>query len=147
MTDRVLHATFNWRGGTHRFALPMGGAFMTSGANGGPPQLWAEHGVMDPHARLRRLLLGLSTVDDVAQTIRGGLIGGGQFRRKVADVEKLVRDHVLLRPLAESTPLAKAILLVALFGVSPEVADTPVDASAVADAATADHLSALQGVE
>ena len=56
----------------------------------------------------------------------------------------LMNDHVLSRPLAYSLPLAKAILLVALFGVPVEMADSPVDASEVADAATSDHLNALE---
>lgn len=134
MTDRALHATFTWAGGTHRFALPME-------ATGGLPQ---RHGVGDPHPRLRRLLTGYWTVPDVSETIRGGLVGGKAFRALSPGLEAIIADHVLKRPLAESVPLAKAILLVALFGIPAELADKAVEASTVADAATEGHLNALE---
>lgn len=134
MADRALYAHFTWDGGTHRFALPMrdhlGIAFQ-----------W--HSVHDPFPRLRRLLADAWTVDDVAGTIKGGLIGGGAFKAHDTALTLLINDHVLSRPLADSLPLAKAILLVALFGVPTDMAGRAVDASEVADAATADHLNAL----
>lgn len=137
MTDRALHAHFTWAGGSHRFALPMrdhmGLAFQ-------------HHGVNDPFPRLRRLLTDAWTVDDVVGTIKGGLIGGKAFKAHDTALTLLMSDHVLSRPLADNLPLAKAILLVALFGVPAEMADSPVDASEVADAATGDHLKALEDV-
>lgn len=136
MTDRVLYAHFKWAGGTHRFSLPMrdhmGIAFQ-------------HHGIHDPFPRLRRLLTDAWTVEDVAGTIRGGLIGGGAFKAHDTELTLLLSDHVLSRPLADSLPLAKAILLVAIFGVPADMADSPVDAATVADAATGDHLKALEG--
>ena len=134
MTDRALYATFTWAGGTHRFALPME-------EMSGLPQ---RHGVSDPHPRLRRLLTGYWTVDDVSGTIRAGLVGGTAYRALSPALEAVIGDHVLKRPLAESVPLAKAILLVALFGIPAEMAGRPVDAATVADAATEAHLNALE---
>lgn len=134
MTDRALHATFTWAGGTHRFALPMQ---HNHGLN------FQAHGVIDPHARLRRLLTGDWTVRDVADTIRGGLVGGKAFKNLSPMLDDTIKKNVLARPLAASVPLAKAILLVALFGVPADLADEAVDASEVADAATTDHLNAL----
>ncbi len=134
MTDRALYATFTWAGGTHRFALPME-------EMGGLPQ---RHGVNDPHPRLRRLLTGYWTVPDVSETIRGGLVGGKAYRALSPTLEAVIKDHVLKRPLAESVPLAKAILLVALFGIPADMADRAVDAATVADAATEAHLNALE---
>lgn len=137
MTERVLHARFRWAGGVHRFALPMRDFHGMTGM----PQ---THGVDDPHARLRRLLTGFWTVNDVVGAIKGGLIGGRSFRRLSPELDAIIDMHVLKRPLAESVPLAKAILLVALFGIPAELADKVVDAATVADAATEAHLNALE---
>ena len=134
MTDRALHATFIWAGGTHRFALPMQRAH---GLN------FQHHGVTDPHPRLRRLLTGLWSVSDVVETVRGGLVGGKAYKNLSPALDDVLKAHVLQRPLAESVPLAKAILMVALFGIPVDLADKAVAASAVADAATDDHLAAL----
>lgn len=135
MTARALHATFTWAGGTHRFALPME---HDHGLN------FQRHGVTDPHPRLRRLLTGAWSVRDVADTIRGGLVGGKGFKNLSPALDDAIKLNVLNRPLAESVPLAKAILLVALFGIPADLADKAVDASTVADAATQDHLNALE---
>lgn len=132
--DRVLYAHFTWAGGTHRFALPM-----DDNALG---LQW--HGVQDPHPRLRRLLTGAWTVDDIVATVRGGLIGGRSFSAYSVALQDTIRRHVTAQPLADNLPLAKAILLVALFGVPKKLADTAVDASVVADVATDDHLQALE---
>ena len=40
-------------------------------------------------------------------------------------------EHVLKRPLAESVPLAQAILAVALYGVRPEIAEAGMTADQV----------------
>lgn len=123
MTERVLHAHFAWAGGHHRFALPLDERSV----------MW--HQVRDPHPRLKRFIAGDWTIDDVSGTIRGGLIGGRSA--DLATANELVAAHVHTRPLAESGALAKAILMVALFGIPAEWAETPVDVSAVMDQAEA----------
>lgn len=134
MIDKALHATFNWAGGTHRFALPME---ETHG-------LHQRHGVTDPHPRLHRLLTHGWSVEDVTGTIRGGLIGGRSFKALDPELDSVIRTHVLRRPLAEGATLARAILLVALFGVPADTADTPVDAATVGDTATDAHAEAVK---
>jgi hypothetical protein len=62
---------------------------------------------------LNRLASGQWRVDDVIETIRLGLEGGGM---KKADARKLVDQFVAERPLTLSVMTAQAVLMTALFG-------------------------------
>ena len=62
---------------------------------------------------LNRLTSGQWRVDDVIETIRLGLEGGGM---KKEDARKLVARHVEDRPLTLSVMTAQVILMAALFG-------------------------------
>lgn len=139
MTDRVLYAHFRWAGGTHRFALPME-------FHAGLPTLPQKHGISDPQPRLSRLLLNANNVADVVATIRGGLIGG-KAHKPGEELDRVVLKSVLQQPLAPSATLAKAILLVAIFGIPKGLADTAMDPSDIVSQATDDHVKALEGVK
>ena len=125
MTDRVLYANFNWSGGRHRFALPMDYASV----------LW--HQLPDPHPRLRRLLSGEWDIHDVTLSVRAGLIGGRAFlATDTTALDAIIDEHIIRKPLAEGAVLAKAILLVALFGVPKRIADAGVTPAEIVNAAT-----------
>lgn len=66
-----------------------------------------------PYALLRRIQAGDWKVDDLRQTIRLGLIGGGHEPGKAAELMKL---HVDARPWLESVAPAILILMAALTG-------------------------------
>jgi|SRR5215207_218509 len=59
-------------------------------------------------------------VDDVREPIRVGLIGGGMIPPKAT---ALVKRYVDDRPLAESVPIAMAILMCAIVGVPGDPPD------------------------
>ena len=86
---------------------------------------------------LNRLTSGQWRVDDVIETIRLGLEGGGM---KKADARKLVDAHVLERPLTLSVMTAQVVLMSALFG-DP---DDPVG-EAPAGVETTTHSRAANG--
>jgi hypothetical protein len=66
-----------------------------------------------PMELLRRFLRGTWRLDDVRETLRLGLIGGGMEPiRALSSVARYVDD----RPLAESVPPAQAVISVLLFG-------------------------------
>jgi hypothetical protein len=69
-----------------------------------------------PYVILQRLTNGQWRIQDISETIRLGLIGGGQ---KPVDAVKLVRTYVEARPPLENVLVAQAILGTALIG-SPE---------------------------
>lgn len=60
-----------------------------------------------------RVNQGAYKLNDLRETIRLGLIGGGM---KPVEALKLVRSYVDERPLAESVPIARAILFGLMFG-------------------------------
>lgn len=70
-----------------------------------------------PFAALARMIAWTPMVDDIRETIRLGLVGGGM---KPTDALALVRTYVDERPLAESLPDAILILQAALMGVPDE---------------------------
>jgi hypothetical protein len=72
-----------------------------------------------PFALQQRMLKGDWRVQDLAETVRWGLIGGGMVP---LEATKLVRLFVETRPLLETLPVAMAILAAALIG-HPEEAD------------------------
>ena len=72
-----------------------------------------------PHFIHERLCTRRWMVNDVTETIRLGLEGGGTSK---SDARKLVKTYVEDRPLTESVLTAQAILLASLFG---QVDDQP----------------------
>lgn len=66
-----------------------------------------------PLELFRRLGQGTWRVDDVRETLRVALIGGGM---KPDDALRLVRLYVDERPLTESVLPAQAVLMMALYG-------------------------------
>jgi tail tube GTA-gp10-like protein len=73
-----------------------------------------KDGPSGPLKILRRLGDGSWLVQDVRETIRLGLVGGGMG---APDALKLTRSYVDERPWAESVPVARAILFAAAIGV------------------------------
>lgn len=70
-----------------------------------------------PLALLKRLEGGDWRIQDISETIRCGLIGGG---KTPAEAFKLVKRYVMERPPMENLVLAKGILLIALVGAPEE---------------------------
>lgn len=95
-----------WADGIHKFRLPIGQLReLQEKTDCGPMEL------------VNRLLRGTWRVDDVRETIRLGLIGGGTEPTRALS---LVMRYVDARPLAESVPMAQAILSVLLFGLEED---------------------------
>lgn len=95
--------TTDWADGTYTFRLTVSRAIELEQKCGAP------FGTV-----LRRLESGRDFyVNDVRETVRLGLIGGGT---KPDDAVRLVRLYVDERPLAENMPLARLILLGIMFG-------------------------------
>jgi hypothetical protein len=138
---RTTKVRLIWAGGTHDFRLVFGQPEPSRYAVGVPaaPVRVGDH----ERAVLGRLLNDTWGADDLVNTIRAGLIGGGGFRPTYdplvgntwPDVANLVREHVAERPLVESVSLATAILVSAVFGNAPELAGMAVDLAAYAEAA------------
>lgn len=82
----------------------------------GPP---SDRQPSGPLRILRRLEGDQWLAQDVRETIRLGLIGGGM---KAEDAVLLVKRYVDGRPLAESRPIAHTVLLAALVGVKDDAA-------------------------
>lgn len=94
--------TLRWGDGEHDFRLALGNLRELQDKTGaGPMEL------------LRRLSDGRWRVDDVRETLRVGLLGGGA---KPAEASKLVERYVDERPRAESVPVAQAVLMFTLYG-------------------------------
>lgn len=70
-----------------------------------------------PYVIYRRLMMGGWKLEDISNTIRLGLIGGGMTPEKALN---FVRDYVEARPPLESIPLAQGILGTALQGAPDE---------------------------
>jgi hypothetical protein len=104
--SRAADVTFDWADGTYRFRLPYGQLAELQERTGCGPQLL-----------LQRVVDGAWKVDDLRETIRLGLIGGGLEPVKAL---ALVRRYVEERPLLESVTPARLILSAALFGVEGE---------------------------
>lgn len=75
-----------------------------------------------PAHLLQRLTDGTWRVDDIRETLRLGLIGGGMTP---SEALALCRRYVDDRPLLESLPLARAVLLVVLLPVEGDVPKPP----------------------
>lgn len=70
-----------------------------------------------PYVIYRRLMMGAWKLEDISNTIRLGLIGGGMTPEQALN---FVRDYVEARPPLESIPLAQGILGIALQGAPDE---------------------------
>lgn len=107
-----------WPGGEHCFALPIELLrALEQKCDAGPAWI------------LGRLGSSQWRVDDVVETIRLGLEGGGMHKD---DAHKMVRQHVEGVPLTESVLTAHAILMAALYGAGGEDGDEG-EAAAAAD--------------
>jgi hypothetical protein len=104
--SRDAAVAFDWADGEHRFRL-------------GIKELRELQEKCDagPAFILGRLVDGSWRVDDILQTIRLGLIGGGLTPVTALPLVKL---YVEQRPLFESIPAAQAILSAALVGAPDE---------------------------
>ena len=95
-----------WEGGEHKFYLGIRELrALQEKCDAGPP--WIA----------RRLLSDQWLVDDIVETVRLGLKGGGLDG---AEANKLIRKFVEPYPLTESLPLAVAVLQSALFSVEDD---------------------------
>lgn len=104
--SRDARIELDWADGTYAFRLAWAQlAELQEKTNAGPYVVFA------------RLESDVWRIEDIAHTIRLGLIGGGM---SPTDALKKVRAYVEERPLLESVPLAKAILEVALVGAPEE---------------------------
>lgn len=97
--------TLEWADGTHVFALKWG-------------QIIELQEKLDagPFFVLSRLMDGGWRAEDISETIRLGLIGGGMEPIKALN---MVRNYVHERPLIENVGLAQAVLASAVMG-APE---------------------------
>lgn len=91
-----------WGDGEHRFRLPIGQLReLQDKCSAGPAEI------------LGRIRMGSWRIDDLRETLRLGLIGGGM---KPVDALLLVQRYVDARPYAESAQPAYEVLAAALFG-------------------------------
>lgn len=94
--------SFVWGDGEHRFRLAIGEW----------RELQEKTGV-GPAELLQRVNTGRWRVDDIRETLRIGLIGGGM---KPVEATSLVTRYVDVFPLMDNVPPAQAILISALIG-------------------------------
>lgn len=100
--SRDASVTLKWADGAYKFRLPIGQIReLQEKVDAGPAWI------------LDRIRTGAWRVDDLRETIRLGLIGGGA---KPGEALKLVERYVDAQPLADSVPAAMVILSTALFG-------------------------------
>lgn len=113
-----------WGDGEHRFRLPIGQLReLQEKTNAGPAEV------------LRRLTAGTWRVDDVRETIRLGLVGGGMTPESAY---VLTVRYVDERPWGQNVAPAQAILLAALVGAP----DEPVGKADAPEAATEANMDA-----
>lgn len=104
--NRKAEIRLTWADGEHTFKLALGQIReLQEKTDCGPMEL------------VNRMMRGTWRVDDIRETIRLGLIGGGLDPIKSLS---LVGRYVDGRPLAESVQVAQAVLSVLLFGVNEE---------------------------
>lgn len=104
--SRAAEIELEWADGKHLFRLAIGQLReLQEKTNAGPNELFNR--------------LGEQTwrVDDIRETIRLGLIGGGAAPERALG---LTGRYVDERPLLENVPVARAILLAALIGAPEE---------------------------
>jgi hypothetical protein len=137
MADKVTHITEFFGDGEHKFSIhPTGSP--------APLDLWREleeKTNAGPMRLFTRIRTGDFRADDIRETIRLGLIGGGKTPSQAYNLMSRNFDKA---PLAEHAPLALDILLAGLYGIDPEgtkpvVPIVPVDEEAAEiNAAVAD---------
>lgn len=116
--SRNAAITFAWADGEYAFRLAIGQLrSLQEKCDAGPGEI------------LARVISGRWKLDDLRETIRLGLIGGGM---EPVPAMKLVREYVDERPLMESVLPARVILMAALVGP----ADEPVGKAEAPAAAT-----------
>lgn len=94
--------TLTWGDGEHTFRLPIAQLLeLQEKTDAGPLELFL------------RIHSGRWRVQDLRETIRLGLVGGGM---KPAEAVALVRRYVDDRPLAESVPVALEVIQAAIAG-------------------------------
>ncbi len=145
---KVTYVVLTWAGGRSRFHL---------GSNA-----WGRLEGPDDRIRavLGRLIAGTWGVADVVNTIRAGLDGPEdesdldpvRLRRLIkagelgfggeTETGRLIRQYVHGRPLGESVALAQAILVAALYGLPPALAEAGMAAEDLTDAVLKAHPSA-----
>lgn len=95
--------TLVWPGGEHSFALRLGELRALQGAcDAGPEQI------------LNRILIGAWRVDDIIETIRLGLIGGGMPDRDARDLVRRMTEGEERRGLLAYRQLALQIIMASL---------------------------------
>lgn len=95
-----------WGDGEHRFRLPIGQLReLQEKCSAGPAEI------------LLRIVSQKWLIDDIRETVRLGLIGGGM---PPVTASALVKRYVDERPLFENTRPAQVILMAALAGVEDE---------------------------
>lgn len=110
---RSANVELDFADGTYNFRLAWGQLI----------ELQEKVGV-GPYALLNRLNSDDFLVEDVSEVIRLGLIGGDKDLHPVK-ANKLVTRYVRERSIMENLPLARGILLVALFGAPDEKTEQP----------------------
>lgn len=108
--------TLNWPGGEHEFALRLGELRkLQDNCQAGPEEV------------LNRIRLGQWRVDDIYETIRLGLIGGGMPNSDAGPLVKLMFDQ---NPIVDFKLTAMAIMMHALFGPPDDTPEKPEGATA-----------------
>ncbi|MGU3494212.1 gene transfer agent family protein [Xanthobacteraceae bacterium A53D] len=109
--SRDARLDLDWADGTYAFRLGWGEL-----------ELLQEACDAGPYVVLGRLTDGTWRMQDVAETIRCGLIGGGM---STTDAVRKVRTYVKDRPPAESLMTAQAVLSAGLVGAPDEQLGKP----------------------
>ncbi len=98
--------TLTWADGEHVFRLAIGQLRqLQDKCDAGPQEIYA------------RLMDGTWRVDDIRETLRLGLIGGGADPMKALS---LITHYVDERPWIEGRKIAQSVILAALVGVSDD---------------------------
>lgn len=97
--------------GTYKFRLPWGELVHLQESCGA-----------GPYVVLQRLQNGTWHMDDIRESIRYGLIGGGTEHQKAL---KLVQEYVEKRPPVENVMFAQVVLSAALMGAPDEPVGEP----------------------
>lgn len=114
--SRDASISFDWADGRHDFRLAIGELrALQEAVNKWRAEIGAP--LIGPGDLLLSLKVGNVWMDDVANIIRLGLIGGGM---KPVDALAKVRHYVEARPMGESYPAAHLILGAALYGADDE---------------------------
>lgn len=103
----MAEVTLTWVGGEHTFALRLGNLRAVQ-----------KHCDAGPEEILQRIMVGNWRVDDLFETIRQGLLGGGM---STSEASELVTGMMSRHPLTEFKLTAQGILAAALIGVEDDM--------------------------